>query len=359
MKFKTLRRISLTAVLLLVVAGLIWHTGTGTLSSLGWRFISSICPLGGIETFLASKTIFPRALIVLLAMVLAGVLLGKFFCSWLCPLPPLRRLFSRRNKPQGSSGNSGGSSNSGSHAAKGGSLQAGSGDDNLLSLANDSNTVNIPDLANTAHTAITTGADDDGPQKRHTAKSGCQSGCDGCAEKRTKLDSRHLVLGGALLSTAIFGFPVFCLVCPVGLVFATLVVFWRWIGLGDFTFSLLVFPAILLIEVLVLRKWCLKICPLGAVLSLISLPNRFFRPRVEQSKCLRSQGVDCTVCVDSCDELLDPHSPEGMHECSKCGLCKDNCPTQAITIPFRPAARPPAPSHPSHRTPSTTRRHQP
>ena len=295
MKLKTLRRISLTAVLLLVLAGLIWHTGTGTLSSLGWRFISTICPLGGIETFLASKTIFPRALIVLLAMVLIGVLLGKFFCSWLCPLPPLRRLFSRRSKTEDSSG------------------------------------------GKTSH------------QSSPTAKGSCQAGCNGCAEKRTKLDSRHLVLGGALLSTAVFGFPVFCLVCPVGLVFATLIIFWRWIGIGDFTFSLLVFPAILLIEILVLRKWCLKICPLGAVLSLISLPNRFFRPRVNEDKCLRSQGVACTVCVDSCYELLDPHSPDGMHECSKCGLCKDSCPTQAITIPFLP------PSQPSPRTPSTSK----
>ena len=332
MKFKTLRRISLTAVLLLVLAGLIWHTGTGTLSSLGWRFISTICPLGGIETFLASKTIFPRALIVLLAMVLIGVLLGKFFCSWLCPLPPLRRLFSRRSKPEDSSGGKPGASG----------LQANNANDSATGAAKvvataASSSADTTEVSSTSHQGIP------------TTKGSCQAGCNGCAEKRAKLDSRHLVLGGALLSTAVFGFPVFCLVCPVGLVFATLIIFWRWIGIGDFTFSLLVFPAILLIEILVLHKWCLKICPLGAVLSLISLPNRFFRPRVNEDKCLRSQGVACTVCVDSCDELLDPHSPDGMHECSKCGLCKDNCPTQAITIPFLP------PSQPSPRTPSTSK----
>ena len=44
---------------------------------------------------------------------------------------------------------------------------------------------------------------------------------------RAKLDSRHYVLGGALLSTAVFGFPVFCLVCPIGLTFATVLVVWR------------------------------------------------------------------------------------------------------------------------------------
>jgi ferredoxin-type protein NapH len=106
------------------------------------------------------------------------------------------------------------------------------------------------------------------------------------------------------------------------------------VGFNEPTFSLLVFPAILIIEVLFLRKWCLKFCPLGAVMSLLSIPNKFFRPKVDESKCLRFQGVDCTVCVESCPELLDPHYAEGMQECSKCGLCKENCPAQAITIPF-------------------------
>ena len=42
--------------------------------------------------------------------------------------------------------------------------------------------------------------------------------CGACHAKRNgKFDSRHAVLGGAVLTTAVFGFPVFCLVCPVGL----------------------------------------------------------------------------------------------------------------------------------------------
>jgi ferredoxin-type protein NapH len=161
-------------------------------------------------------------------------------------------------------------------------------------------------------------------------------GCASCAQKRKKLDSRHVVLGGALLSTAVFGFPVFCLVCPVGLTFATIIAFWRLVGFNEPTLSLLVFPAILIIEVLFLKKWCLRFCPLGAVMSLMSIPNRLFRPKVDLDKCLRTQGIPCTVCVDSCSEELDPHYAQGMHECTKCGECKDNCPAGAITIGFLP-----------------------
>ncbi|MFR1638333.1 MAG: 4Fe-4S binding protein [Eggerthellaceae bacterium] len=69
----------------------------------------------------------------------------------------------------------------------------------------------------------------------------------------------------ALLSTAVFGFPVFCLICPVGLTFATLIAVWRLFQFNEVALSLLVFPAMLALEVLVLRKWCSRFCPLGAL----------------------------------------------------------------------------------------------
>ena len=39
--------------------------------------------------------------------------------------------------------------------------------------------------------------------------------------RRVRFVSRSGVLAGALASAAIFGFPVFCQICPVGLTFAT------------------------------------------------------------------------------------------------------------------------------------------
>lgn len=60
---------------------------------------------------------------------------------------------------------------------------------------------------------------------------GSKAGCSSCAEKRAALDSRHVILGGSLLSAAVFGFPVFCLICPIGLTFATIVLVMRLFGL--------------------------------------------------------------------------------------------------------------------------------
>jgi ferredoxin-type protein NapH len=269
MKLRWIRRCSLAAVFLLVSVGLILKVGTGTLSSLGWQAIAAICPLGVLETVVASKTIFLRALIVLGLAAVFILIFGKVFCSWICPVAPARGLLRVIEK------------------------------------------------------------------KRRKPDTGCTlCTSSSCATKRAKWDSRHLILGGSLLSAAIFGFPVFCLVCPIGLIFGTVILLWQWLSLDTVSLSLLVYPAILIAELLLLRKWCAKFCPLGALLSLMSLPNRFLRPRIDTSKCLREQGKDCAVCCESCPEDLDPHFKNGMNECSKCGLCWENCPAQAISIPF-------------------------
>ena len=131
-----------------------------------------------------------------------------------------------------------------------------------------------------------------------------------------------------------FGFPVFCLVCPVGLTFATLIGLWHLFQFNETSWGLILFPAILAIEVLVLRKWCVNICPISALVSLISNANRTLRPRVDRAACLRERGIDCRACVDACPEQVDPHSAR-IPECSKCGACIASCPAQAIRLKLR------------------------
>ena len=146
-----------------------------------------------------------------------------------------------------------------------------------------------------------------------------------------QLDSRHAVLVGTLASAAVFGFPVFCLICPVGLTFATIIGLWNLVQFNEPSWALVIFPIILIAEVTVLRKWCSKICPISALVSLLSNLNVTLRPRVKADACLRSRGVDCHACVDACPEQLDPHSKR-IPECSKCGKCVEACPAKAISI---------------------------
>ena len=310
MKITVARGITVSLVALVVLASFFFNTGTGPPSSMGWEAIAYICPLGALETFLASWTFLPRPVIGLVICVIAVILLGKVFCAWLCPVPPIRKFFTIKKT-----------------------------DKVKEALEESRKALEAQSEAKLTDVAVTDAEAGELASACATDATECATGCTGCATQRKKLDSRHLVLGGALLSTAIFGFPVFCIVCPVGLTFASLIALWRAVGFNEPSWALLIFPLFLALELFVLKKWCLKFCPLGALMSLMSIPNKLLRPHVNEKKCLRSQGIDCKVCVSVCEEELDPHYAQGMHECTKCGLCKEKCPAQAITIPLYTAAK--------------------
>lgn len=271
-KTSTLRTLSILVFVGLTLVGLAFKTGTGTLSAFGYGTIASICPLGGIEALLASRTLVPHVLISLAVFLLLAIALGRVFCAWVCPVPLLREWFSSRRKDDGG---------------------------NRVESANFD------------------------PQRRPASVS---------------IDSRHYVLGSALISAAVFGFPVFCLVCPLGLTFAILIGIWRLLQFNEPTWTLLVFPAVLILELVVLRRWCRKICPLGALVSLFSSLNRFVRPQVNESACLRTaKGVNCNKCRKACFEAIDLHhlkESRPLSECTKCRECADACPMHAITFPI-------------------------
>lgn len=314
MKMRYVRWAALVVIFVAISVGLVLNTNLGTLSSFGWQAIAAICPLGALESMLASRTIFPRALIVFVAIVVIVVLFGKFFCAWVCPVAPIRSLRDALGKRLGKMRKSAKGEDVGPDAeAEGAGPGAG-------------------EAALAIEAAESLAADESAP----SCDSGCSTCAVGCAPKRSKLDSRHIILGGSLLSAALFGFPVFCLICPIGLIFGTVIVAWQFIGFDDLSLSLLIYPLLLAVELLLFRKWCARLCPMGAMLSLVGLTNRFFKPVVDRKKCIRARGGACTICSDACKEGIDPHYHEGMNECSKCGLCKDACPTGAITFAVFP-----------------------
>ena len=89
----TLRVLSALGVAALVCLGLALHTGTGTPSSFGIADIAALCPLGGVEAAIASRTVVPPLLIGLAMVIVLTLLLGRAFCAWGCPVPLLRRVF--------------------------------------------------------------------------------------------------------------------------------------------------------------------------------------------------------------------------------------------------------------------------
>lgn len=269
------RFLVMLAVLVVVAVGYFTAGGIGNLCGIGFDSITLLCPLGALLAMLAQRTAIPMAVISVVAVLVVCIVLGKVFCAWACPVHFLSRL--KKDRPR-----------------------------------------------------------KDAP----SVKTPCASCASPCGKsKGIKLDSRHGILAAALGSTLVFGFPVFCLICPVGLTFATVLLVMRLFAFGEATWTIVAFVAIIAVEVLLLPKWCRRFCPLGALLSLFSGLNRTFQPQVNAQRCLReSQGKACNLCEQACPEGINLHDIAAgettLNDCSKCRVCADVCPEHAISFPL-------------------------
>lgn len=306
MKSKTLRIVIPLVVMAIIAAAWIVSQPVGTLSAIGWKDISLLCPMGALTALVAQKTAVPRVVIALVVAVVLILVFGRAFCAWICPTPiisKLRGMFSSKKVVE----------------AKRKEEQA------KLQRGRDPIALTDEELA---------------------LLKKCTRGCGTLASKKN-LDSRHIVLGASLLSAAIFGFPVFCLVCPIGLTFASIFLIYNLFAYADLTWTVIIIPALLLLEVVFFRKWCSHICPVSALMSLIAKGNRTFQPTIDNTKCAESSaGISCGVCHKVCPQGIDPRHPEignNFSECTKCRACVESCPSKAISMPLLPKKTTPIP----------------
>lgn len=299
MKSSKIRTLIPLIILGLAFVAFIANVALGTFSGFGWGDFVLMCPLGALGSMLAAKTVIPRALISLLIALAFILVCGRAFCAWLCPVPvvsKLRNAFASGKKPEAEK------------PAEGAAAPLTAEEKALLA-----------------------------------------GGCSACAafagsqltgtQRGKGLDVRHVVLIVALVTTLIFGFPVFCLICPIGLSFATLFLTVNLFVQGDVSWMTVVVPLVLLAETVFFKKWCHTFCPMGALQSLVAKGNKTFKPVVATEKCLEeSRGVKCGACVRACPEHIDLHHPElseaAINECTRCRACVDACPADAISLPL-------------------------
>ena len=281
--------VTMAVVVIAVILGAVRNAGTGSFSAFGVENFSAICPLGYLETALASREFMPHLLISFLVIAGLTALFGRVFCGWVCPIPLVRKLLINEVDE--------GQKDFTNKVANDGSVQT---------------------------------------EDRETFKfSSTRAG----ASVKKKSSSGLVILGVTLGSSAIFGFPIFCLICPIGLVFATLFALMRLIKFNEPTLDLVVFPIVIIVELVLLKKWCSKLCPVGALLSIFSRFNRNLVPIVDRSRCLEeSRGTKCQQCRSACSFDVDLRNGCGtgdISDCTKCRECADKCPVQAIRFPWR------------------------
>jgi ferredoxin-type protein NapH len=283
--------------MVVVAVGYFIAGGIGNFCGVGFDTITLICPLGALLVMIAERTAIPLAVLSVVAAILICVLLGKVFCSWGCAAHFLTR-FSRsehkKRRPASSS---------------------------------------VPSGNTEAACSSCTVCDN----SKNAISNNTSQGTQGF--RGIKLDSRHGILAAALLATLLFGFPVFCLACPVGLIFASVLLVMRLFAFGEITWTLVVFPLIIAVELFLLPRWCNNFCPLGALLSLFSGLNRTFRPRIDTGVCRRTaRGMSCNLCEHACPEGINLHDigagKTTLNDCSKCRACADICPEHAISFPL-------------------------
>jgi MauM/NapG family ferredoxin protein len=92
--------------------------------------------------------------------------------------------------------------------------------------------------------------------------------------------------------------------------------------------SFIIFGGIISLNRLAPRFWCRYLCPLGALLSLVS-PLGLFKRKVSQD-C-----NDCLKCQRNCPMGAIPENPRetSRPECIQCRTCANVCPQNAVTFP--------------------------
>lgn len=83
-----------------------------------------------------------------------------------------------------------------------------------------------------------------------------------------------------------------------------------------------------LLCIVISRPVCKYLCPVGLILGWSNLLP-FSKYKVNQNSC-----TQCGVCLEVCPMDIEPYKSPNHIECIRCGKCKKNCSSKAITSRF-------------------------
>ncbi len=92
----------------------------------------------------------------------------------------------------------------------------------------------------------------------------------------------------------------------------------------------LVFLGLVGMNLVIPRFFCRVLCPLGALLGVLS---RFALWRIDRDV---TRCTDCNLCLAHCEGASDPQAALRKSECFVCFNCLDDCPEDALSFRFLP-----------------------
>jgi ferredoxin-type protein NapH len=190
-------------------------------------------------------------------------------------------------------------------------------------------------------------------KERDQEKQGKKAGCYICPAHRLGGKIGQGVLVSSLIGSFIFRFPVFCTICPIGIVSRGLFHFKSMMSVTGtwmvYWIEMLLVPVgAVFLSLRERRFFCKRICPVGAFLSGVGTLNPLIKPKIKDEKCVMKvcpeeckDSLDgCYVCRVSddykCEKVCPVDIDLGNHgslaKCTKCMECYIVCPYEAIQI---------------------------
>lgn len=133
-----------------------------------------------------------------------------------------------------------------------------------------------------------------------------------------------VIVGGVIGLAALFHLPLFCLICPAGVICRGV----GTIGIGGNPLTAVGWlSAVMSVEWASGRSWCRDLCPLGAAISRLSVFNPFLKVKSNQEICR-----PCLACQKSCSEGINLSRASDLSTCTKCFACVSACPRGGVEI---------------------------
>lgn len=256
-------------------------------------------PLVAVSTALASHSIYNNVILALVVIV-GVILIGRFFCGWICPLGTINHFFSSW-KPE----------RKGMRRIESNRYKKWMGAKYYILFAM---------LALALFTSLQTGLLDPIPFLVRSLATGVMPAIN--IAVRGGLDSLYASNIGVLQSVADAGYYV------LG---SNLLSYRPQFYHFGFIIGI-IFLAVLVFNRFITRFWCRGVCPLGALMGVLSRFSIFGLEK-NHSKC-----DDCNRCLLHCQGACDPQGkiPWRQPECHLCLNCTNDCPQDALTFKFFP-----------------------